>query len=219
MILAWSAPGIFGGDCLTQHVHVERGARVRLTSQSALQVHPAAANLSARLTSTYTVDDEAELQCEWDPMIPFAGARFEQRIDIGLAPRACLYWSDAFMNGRTARGERWGFVELAHELKISREQALEYVERYHLTPGDGRTERAWVAGTSSYFGTIVATGRLVEPAMAAELHAGLKRLDRVRAVADRLEARLLLVRLIGESGPPFHEARALVARHLIPEAT
>ena len=42
MILAWSAPGVFGGDCLEQRVRVERGASVRLTSQSALQAHPVA---------------------------------------------------------------------------------------------------------------------------------------------------------------------------------
>src|SRR3981081_3974478 len=40
MIVAASAPGVFGGDCLQQTIRVERGARVRLTSQSALQVHP-----------------------------------------------------------------------------------------------------------------------------------------------------------------------------------
>src|SRR5216684_1595331 len=39
MIMASSAPGVFGGDSLDQVVHVEEGATVRLTSQSAMQVH------------------------------------------------------------------------------------------------------------------------------------------------------------------------------------
>lgn len=41
MIMASSAPGIFGGDRFQQRIRLEPGARVRLTSQSALHVpHP-----------------------------------------------------------------------------------------------------------------------------------------------------------------------------------
>ena len=40
------------------------------------------------------------LHCHWDPLIPFANARFRQRIDVRLAESARLYGSDAFMCGR-----------------------------------------------------------------------------------------------------------------------
>jgi urease accessory protein UreH len=43
LILVCSGPGIFTGDRLEQRVRVERGARVLLVSQAALQLHPAAA--------------------------------------------------------------------------------------------------------------------------------------------------------------------------------
>ena len=42
-IVTCAAPGVFGGDSLHVEVRVGRGARVVLTSQAALQVHPAAA--------------------------------------------------------------------------------------------------------------------------------------------------------------------------------
>ena len=32
IILAWSAPGLIGGDCLEQHVRVERGASVSIAA-------------------------------------------------------------------------------------------------------------------------------------------------------------------------------------------
>src|SRR5262245_18831892 len=38
MIMATTAPGVFGGDCLEQRIHLEAGTSVRLTSQSSLQV-------------------------------------------------------------------------------------------------------------------------------------------------------------------------------------
>src|SRR5262249_21735464 len=40
-ILVCSAPGVFGGDTLTQSVHVGGGACVVLASQAAVQAHPA----------------------------------------------------------------------------------------------------------------------------------------------------------------------------------
>src|SRR6185503_4399418 len=66
MILAWSAPGVFGGDCLEQRIRVERGSSVSLASQSALQAHPATTGRLATLQTTIDVEDEAELRCEWD---------------------------------------------------------------------------------------------------------------------------------------------------------
>jgi urease accessory protein len=210
-IMAWSAPGIFGGDSLSQRIVVERGACVRLTSQSALQAHRSPDGELARLTSTYRVEDDAELECEWDPSIPFAGARLEQRIEIALAGRARLLWSDAFMNGREGSGERWVFAELAHELRVARDGALEYMERYRLTP-DSQVARTWMAGDACYFGTVLSSGREIEPSAAADLQEKLSDVEPMRAAADRLDSRLLLVRLMSASGVKFRAARSLVSR-------
>src|SRR5262245_6060525 len=108
-ILAFSAPGIFGGDSLTQIVDVAAGARVRLTSQSAQQAHPSPDRHTARLTAQYRVASGGHLHCSWDPVIPFAAARLEQHIRIDLSDAATLFWSDAMMAGRKAHGERWAF--------------------------------------------------------------------------------------------------------------
>jgi urease accessory protein len=214
MILALSAPGVFGRDCLHQIIRVERGARVRLTSQSALQVHPTADETIAQLLSAYHIEDEAQLHCQWDPLIPFAGARIDQQINIRIANAGYLYWSDALMSGRQARGEQWMFASLAHELTVSRAGSLEYLERYHIEPNEGDVCRSWVAGDASYLGTTLVTGREMERAAAERLHAELGAIAGVRAAVDMLDRRLLLVRLMGLSGPPFHEARVRVSRAL-----
>lgn len=214
MILASSAPGIFGGDDLTEHVQVDRGARVRLTSQSALQVHPVPGGEAARFRSTYEVAEEATLQCRWDPLIPFAEARLAQEIEIRLAGTASLFWSDAFMSGREGRGERWRFAALAHELCVIRTGRLEYMERYRLVPADQRLAHPWGGGDASYFGTILAIGSRDVPAMAARLHADLGRVDGLRAAADALDSRTLLVRLAASAGVCFHEARSYLERLL-----
>ena len=234
MILAWSAPGIFGGDGLEQRVHVERGARVRLTSQSALQAHPSVGGAMARLRSSYQVDEEGELRCDWDPLIPFAGSRLDQRIDINLAENATLFWSDAFMAGRVgsrpasvglapafgaADGERWAFTELSHELRVVRAGLLEYLERYRIAPCHHPADRAWIAGASSYVGTVLASGWAVEAPIVTALHEELSRMEGVRAAADRLDRRVCLVRALADSGEIFREARRAAARALAADGT
>jgi urease accessory protein UreH len=210
MILASSAPGIFGGDRFEQTIRVERGARVRLTSQSALQVHPAVGGGTASIRSSYTVEDGGELSCHWDPLIPFAGARLDQRLEVHLAERAFLSWSDAFMAGRAGRGERWKVTAFAHELKLWRAGELEYLERYRIAPDELSVSRPWIANGACYFGTLVMSGRDVSSADAERLHRDLQACELAGTAADALGPRLLLVRLMADAGVAFHEARALV---------
>jgi urease accessory protein len=207
MILTSSAPGAFGHDHLQQTVRVGCGARVQLTSQSALQVHPSPDGATAHLQSSYHVEDGAHLHCHWHPLIPFADARIDQHIDVNITGGGYLYWSDALMSGRHARDERWTLASLAHELAVSRDGSLEYLERYRIQPKELTVSRPWTAGDASYLGTTLMTGRPLEPGVAERLHIELGRLAGLRAAADRLDDRVLLVRLLSLSGVAFHEAR------------
>ena len=133
----WPVTDLGSGVCTIQHVG--SGARVVLTSPSALQVHPSPAPAAALVQHDYVVDEEGELQCQWDPVIPFAAARLEQRFALRLAESSRLYWSDALMAGRVGRGEAWRFQSLAHELSVRVGDALAYTicERSYLTIGMG----------------------------------------------------------------------------------
>ena len=111
------------------------------------------------------------------------------------------------MSGRHARGERWRFASLAHELAVFREGSLEYLERYRIRPHELAVSRPWAAGDASYLGTTLMTGRPIERDVAERLNVELGRLAGVRAGVDRLDDRVLIVRLLSASGPPFHEAR------------
>ena len=210
LIMASCAPGIFGGDCLNQRIDVGPGARVRLTSQSAIQVHASRDGDAARLSSVYHVAGDGELRCQWDPLIPFADARLEQQIAVHLSPDARLEWSDALMSGREARGERWRFLSIEHELRVSRRGRLEYLERYGIAPADGRVVGPWVAGGASYFGTTLLSGWEHEAEEIDARHRRLVAVEGIQAAADLLDRRLLLVRLATSSGRAFREARGTV---------
>ena len=218
MIMASSAPGVFGGDALEQVVHVEEGATVRLTSQSATQVHGSAVHGPqafssadvATIRSRYFVAEGAALTCLWDPLIPFPASHLDQRCEIRVEDGGRLVWSDAFMAGREARGERWQFGSLAHELGVWRGGVLAYLERYAVTPAERSASRPWVASDACYFGTTIVSRDGLDADMAERLHTVLAQLPGVRAAADLLDTGFLLARLMGSAGVAFHAARRLI---------
>lgn len=210
VILASSAPGVFGGDRFEQHVIVERGARVLLTSQSATQVHPSSPSRLAQIRARFVIDDEATLACHWDPLIPFAGSQLDQKLDVTLAPTGRLAWSDGLMAGRAGRGERWVFDAIAHELRIHRAGRLEYLERQQLRPSEDPLTGPWAAGSMCYLGSTVISGWPVTAEHAERMHQACVGERGLQAAVDLVEPRLLLARFASEDGPAFHHARARV---------
>ena len=210
VILVCSGPGVFAGDALTLSVRVGAGARVMLTSQSALQVHPASSPSPAIVRHEYTVEDEGELHAHWDPVIPFAGARLDQRFDLQIAERSRLYWSDALMSGRVSRAEAWRFDSLAHELRLRIGGALKYLERYVLTPRERSMTDRWIAGEMHYGATALTYHERATTDTAESLQREIDAIssDSVRCGVDLVDARLLVGRLWAPCGAPFSSARA-----------
>jgi urease accessory protein UreH len=250
MILVCCGPGVFAGDRLEQHVRVERGARVLLTSQSALQIHPpslkpprpavplrshsflanfgetspkpwrrrgatvevepVATSTPATLIASYDIESGGALDCFWDPVIPFAGARLQQRIEVRVAEQGELFWSDALMSGRVARGEAWRFEGIDHELRASIDGSLTYLERYGLDPRSRALAHTWSAHRANYLGTTIVHGDGVTTARAEEAQQRLGAIDALQAGVDCLAAKFLVGRLLAVGGPQFARARAVL---------
>jgi len=213
VIIVCSGPGVFAGDCLEQSVRVESGACVLLGSQSALQAHPGSASSGARLHQQYVVADEGELHCHWDPLIPFAGARLAHRVDLDVGNGSRMYWSDALMSGRSARGEDWMFSEVAHELRLRVDGSLKYLERYRLRPEQRDVVAGPIAGKARYFGTTLvhhaaATGKTAE----AWQHETDRVID-VRGGVDLVAPHVIVARLLGRHGARFRGARMAFREH------
>ena len=210
VIIVCSGPGIFAGDALRQSIHVGRGARVVLTSQAALQVHPAAlpSCRPALLHQEYTVEDDGELQCQWDPVIPFAAARLDQRFDLRIAESSRLYWSDALMAGRVSRGEAWQFESLAHELRLRVGPSLAYLERYTIAPDDRPVQRLWMCADAAYLATALVHHASATAETVDALYRAVSAFDEVRAGVDLIAPGLVLARFLAANGAPFARARA-----------
>jgi urease accessory protein len=163
---------------------------------------------AASIDSCYEIEDEATLDCFWDPLIPFTGARLKQRIDLSIAAGGELFWSDALMSGRVGRGERWDFAALDHELRASVDGSLAYLERYDLVPPLRFVTHTWSAHRANYLGTTIVRSAAATPERAEEAQRRLSTIDGLRAGVDCLESRIVVGRVLAESGPPFASARA-----------
>jgi len=211
VILVCSGPGIFSGDRLHCRVSVGPGARVVMSSQSSFQIHPAESVDPARIHHEYAVEDEGELLCHWDPLIPFAGSRLVQHVDLRLSPRSRLYWSDGMLSGRVGRGEAWKFESLDHELRLSIGGALPYLERYRLVPSERSLQHRWLAASGDYLGTTIVRHEAAVAEAGESLHRQLELIQHTAAAIDVVDAAhgVIVGRFLGENGPRWHEARAV----------
>jgi urease accessory protein UreH len=217
VILVCAGPGVFAGDCLQYRVTVGQGARVLLASQSALQVHPAVAPAPATLQYDYRVAEDAELHCQWDPVIPFSGARLVQRFELRLEQRSRLFWSDALMSGRVSRGETWAFESLGHELRLGVSGSLRYLERYSIAPA-GQPPAPWVAGGAQYVGSAILYHEGATAELAERIHRSLAGVEGLTGAVDVVESRLMIARLLGAAGPAFARGRSTVREQVLREA-
>ena len=158
------------------------------------------------LDSWYEIEDDATLDCFWDPVIPFAGARLKQRIDLQIAQGGELFWSDALMSGRVGRGETWRFAALDHELRANVAGSLTYLERYDLAPPSRGVTNAWSAHRANYLGTTIVRSSLATVGRAEEAQRRLRTIDALRAGVDCLAPHLVVGRLLAETGPLFVSA-------------
>jgi urease accessory protein UreH len=216
VILVTSGPGIFAGDSLHVSIHVGPGATVMLASQAALQVHPPSrpvdpagpAPAAALLRHSYHVDEDAELQCHWDPVIPFAASRLDQRFEVQVAESSRLYWTDALMAGRVSRGEAWQFESLAHELRLRIGPRLAYLERYTLTPSADRAGRVWTSARATHLATVLARHPGATRELVDALYHRMKEEVGDGIGVDLVEPGLAVARLMGSNGASFSRARA-----------
>ncbi|MFO0588333.1 MAG: urease accessory protein UreD [Polyangiaceae bacterium] len=113
--------GLVAGDAIDLHVRVAEGACALIGTQASTKVYRCA-DETTRQDLTARVDAGATLVILPDPIVCFAGARYEQRTRVELSPDATLVLADTLTAGRSARGERWDFARYVSRLHIVRRQ-------------------------------------------------------------------------------------------------
>ncbi len=191
--------GLVDGDRIRLEVGVGEGAGAVLSSQGETRVYRSPRGCRSDLFAQ--VENNALLAVLPDPTVCFAGARYHQRTEIALAPGAALVLVDAFLSGRSARGERWAFERYVSELTLRLGDRVILAEKVLLDPDHGPIAERF--GRFDVFATVLIAGdrlRLYRDALCRKLDA-LPSPPRARLIesANPLGEHALLVRMAGVS--------------------
>ncbi|TDZ22359.1 Urease accessory protein UreD [Colletotrichum orbiculare MAFF 240422] len=104
--------GLVGGDSVNLSIRVRAQAKLGIVTQGHTKIFKSPSpDIITRQTLNVHIDDDAGLCLLPDPVQPFEGSVYEQTQIFTAAPRASLCLLDWVTQGRTARGEDWGFVK------------------------------------------------------------------------------------------------------------
>ncbi len=127
--------GVLGGDDLQLHIDLGPLASAQVTSTGATRVYRTRAGAQpARLITHIRLAPNAMLELLPDPLIPFAGSRFEQRTVISLEPGATLFCWEVLTPGREGAGETFRYDDLRMETRIESGGVPILIERFRLQP-------------------------------------------------------------------------------------
>jgi urease accessory protein UreH len=108
---------------------------------------------------------------------------------LRIAEGGRLFWSDALMSGRVARGEAWRFASLEHELRAVVDGRLQYLERYTISP-ERSPWHPWSAAGANYMGTTMVYSDESTAVRVAEAQERLTSIGGLRAGVDGLAPNL-----------------------------
>jgi urease accessory protein len=214
LILMQSTAGLFGGDTTECTIHVESGARILITQQSATKAHPSGGRQAIQ-TNRIRVEAGGELHIYYDPLIPFCGARVLQTTSIDVDPGARLCFWEGLMAGRIGRGEIWQFAELLSETSLRTNGRPLYLDRFRLRPREDPPNKAWTMGNARYLATGLCFDERAAD-FAERLHA---LLPNPEVGIDTPAAGLAVARIVAVHGPEFHRYRSVFASVLNSMAT
>ncbi|WP_245814190.1 urease accessory protein UreD [Cystobacter ferrugineus] len=146
--------GLVDGDHLSLELDVAEGASALLSSRGHTRVYRSPHGCRSEVVAR--VGEGALLVWVPDPTTCYTGARYEQRLDIQLAPGASLVLMELVTTGRKANGERWTFSRFSSSLRVHREGRALFDECWLLDPAQGEiSERL---GRFDAIGTVLLVG-------------------------------------------------------------
>ncbi|HLF94026.1 MAG TPA: urease accessory protein UreD, partial [Planctomycetota bacterium] len=92
-----------------------------------------------------------------EPLIPHAGARFVEDLELEVAPGGCALAWEVLTPGRAARGESLAYDRLEFRLRVLEGPRTVLLERSVIVPADG-LEGPAVMADGTYYGILVAIG-------------------------------------------------------------
>ena len=128
--------GLFDGDEVEIIARVQPGAHLVLTTPSASRIYHSRSGRSALVTQKILAGPASFVEFYPEPIIPQAGAIYDQRTLINAAEGAEVMFFEWLAPGRVASGEAFQYHQLRWQTEILASEKLIVRERYCITPSD-----------------------------------------------------------------------------------
>lgn len=126
--------GLVQGDRYRIRLECGPGAAAHLTTQAATKVYRMEHNYAAQVVEI-SADDAAFVEYLPDPVIPFRGSRFYQRIQASVEESATLILGEVLLPGRVAMGEEHAYDLFYSDVEVTRPDGrLVFADRTSLAP-------------------------------------------------------------------------------------
>jgi urease accessory protein len=219
LLVTMPTGGFVQGDVATMQAVAHDGARIHLTSQSATRAYRCD---TTPIRQHLSLEVRGDSLLEWwpDPLIPFAGARLDQDIDIVVDERSTLLVADCWLAGRIARGEIHQYARLAFTTSARRpDGSLLFRDTLRLEPARQAISSVGLLGDARAVGTFFLLGRDVASRLERPIADALALHLPDRAAVTRLPADSgLLVRVLARRSDDLRsiqrEVLALARQHL-----
>lgn len=149
--------GLVGGDLVRIDVDAAEHTRCLLSTQASTKVYKTLGPVS-RQELFVRARSNAVIVSAPDPIVCYAGAKFEQRNRFEIAPDSAVVMIDWFTSGRRARGERWAFDRFVSHTEIIVDDRCLFRDSLVLDPADGDIAGPMRMGACDVLATIVVVG-------------------------------------------------------------
>ena len=150
--------GLCDGDSIDISLDVDAGATLVVFTQASTKAFKGSSRQSIRASVRGT------LAILPDPVAPFGGARYRQRVDVALAGDGACGILDGVTSGRPAFGERWALERLDLETRVTRDGVLLARDTLVLDVTDG--DIAARMGRFEALLSVIAVGAKTRPLLA-----------------------------------------------------
>ena len=196
--------GVLGGDRLELEIEVAPCAQAQITTTGATRIYATRSGAEDSLCST-AIHLRANALLEYlpDPVIPFRGARAEQKTQITMDEGASLFWWEILTPGRIGHGECFEYecLRVASEVWAGGIPIL--IDRMRLEPGHRSLRSPARFGGSNFLVTFVIAQVGQPQSVWRELETQLATLAKTDGVVwgiSALPAHGILVRGLSDSG-------------------
>jgi len=148
--------GVFPRDRLETKLALDIGARAHVTTQSATKIY-GIGDAGAVQTITATLASGSYLELVPDLLIPHAGSRYLQKLEISVAADAAFFMTEMLAPGRLARGERFAYSALDLRTRVLDSDGTELVaDALLFEPARRAPDRRGLIGRFPFVGTALA---------------------------------------------------------------